>query len=459
MLFRSIALLVAIVTARLLTPTDFGYIGALALFTILSNTLVESGFTAALVRRQNNTNADYCAAFYVNITLSIIFYLLLYFFAPTIAHYFKMPELVALSRFLFIAIIINSFGIIQTIILTKELRFKPMSMANLIAVTLSGIITITLAIKGYGYWAIAWQQITQVLFRVLILWIVSKWRPTSKPNFTVIKELFAFSSFLLVTSVITNSMRYVYNFFIGPRYTSAQLGYYAQAYKFHQIPATVISSTLTGVAYPVIASLNDDKGRQMLYLRKIIRIAAFITFPVMIGLYLMAHNIFAVVLSEKWIPAVPYFQTLMIAAMIMPFINLSLNTITAIGRPRLNFVLEMTRNALMLIFLFIMNSSINMLLYGFVISTVMAYIINIITLSRVTSYTILQHLKDIMPYLLISIIMAAVILLFRHFVTLSMALQLIIEITIGIITYLSISILLGSKIVQDIKALLLKKNY
>ena len=114
--------------------------------------------------------------------------------------------------------------------------------------------TIILALNGYGYWAIAWQQITQVLFRVIILWIMSSWRPTLKANFKVISELFAFSSFLLITSVVSNSMRYVYNFFIGPRYPSQDLGYYSQAYKFQNIPATVIASTMTGVAYPVLST-------------------------------------------------------------------------------------------------------------------------------------------------------------------------------------------------------------
>ena len=310
--FQFIGLLVGIITARLLSPTDFGYIGALALFTILSNTLVESGFTAAMVRRQNNTLSEYSAAFYFNIALSILFYIGLYFSAPIIADYFKMPELVNLSRFLFIAIVINSLGIVQTIVLTKDLKFKTLSTANLIAVTLSGIITITLALNGFGYWAIAWQQITQVFFRVIILWIMSSWRPALHADFKVIKEIFAFSSFLLLTSIVGNCMRYIYNFIIGPNYSTQELGYYAQAYKFHLIPVTIISGTMTGVAYPVLSTLNGEPERQILYLRKIIRITAFITFPIMIGLLVITESFVSVILSDKWLPMVPYFRILIV---------------------------------------------------------------------------------------------------------------------------------------------------
>ena len=448
--FQCVALLVGIITARILTPTDFGYIGALALFTILSNTLVESGFTAALVRRENNTQEEYSAAFYFNILLSIVFYIALFFSAPAIAAYFKMPELEKLSRFLFLAIIINSFGIIQTIVLTKSLKFKPMSSANLIGVTLSGIITIILALNGYGYWAIAWQQITQVLFRVIILWIMSSWRPTLKANFKVISELFAFSSFLLITSVVSNSMRYVYNFFIGPRYPSQDLGYYSQAYKFQNIPATVISSTMTGVAYPVLSTLNKEKDRQMVYLRKILRITAFITFPVMIGLFVVAEELVSVVLTDKWLPAVNYFRILVLAAMVTPFINLALNTITVLGKPKLNFTLEMIRNGLILALLFILNETIEILLIGFALSNIIAYLINYITLARLTPYKFRLHLFDIAPYFTLSIIMGIIVYLFSHYVECYLPLKLLLELIIGAAVYLGLAQLLGSKILTSL---------
>ena len=153
---------------------------------------------------------------------------------------------------------------------------------------------------------------------------------------------------------------------------------------------------MTGVAYPVLSTLNGEPERQILYLRKIIRITAFITFPIMIGLLVITESFVSVILSDKWLPMVPYFRILIVAATLTPFINIALNTITVIGRPKLNFTLEMIRNGLILTFLFILNSSIDILLIGYVISNLIAYGINYIVLSTLIPYKITKHLYDIL---------------------------------------------------------------
>ena len=211
--YQIIALLVGIVTARLLTPTDFGYIAALAMFTMLSNILVESGFTAALVRRENNTQSDYSTAFYFNVALSLIFYGGLFISAPTIADYFNMPPLTNLARVLFLAIIINSLFIIPNIILTRQRRFKEIAIAELSGMIVSAIITITMAMTGFGYWAIAAQQISQLVVKVGIIWTLSHWRPSLEFSLKLLKEIFSFSFLLIISSLISTATRYIYNFF------------------------------------------------------------------------------------------------------------------------------------------------------------------------------------------------------------------------------------------------------
>ena len=234
--YQVIALLVGIVTARLLTPTDFGYIAALAMFTMLSNLFVESGFTAALVRRENNTQSDYSTAFYFNVAISLVFYAILFIAAPTIADYFNMPPLINLARVIFLAIIINSLFIIPNIILTKALRFKEIAIAELTGMIVSAIITVWMAMAGFGYWAIAAQQISQLVVKVVIIWGLCRWRPSLDFHFGLLKEIFSFSFLLIISSLISTITRYIYNFFIGPRYSAQDLGYYGQAFKFHQIP-------------------------------------------------------------------------------------------------------------------------------------------------------------------------------------------------------------------------------
>ena len=434
--YQVIALLVGIVTARLLTPTDFGYIAALAVFTMLSNLLVESGFTAALVRRKDNTQADYTTAFYFNVALSLIFYSALFISAPAIADYFNMPPLTELARILFLAIIINSLFIIPNIILTRALRFKEIAIAELTGMIVSAVITVSMAMTGFGYWAIAAQQISQLVVKVGIIWALSKWRPTLDFRFSLLKEVFSFSFLLIISSLISSVTRYVYNFFIGPRYSADDLGYYGQAFKFHQIPYNVISSTITGVSYPVFSSLNNEKERQMLYIQKIMRITAFITFPAMIGLYCIAPNFISVVLTDKWMPMLPCFKILIIAGIAMPFININLNIFNALGRPRIYFTLECLRNGLIIALLFVLNSTIETMLYGYLTATYTALIASSWLIKKHIGYSIFDQITHILPSLILAVIMGATISTIETKLVMSDAMQLMLQLGIGGFTYI-----------------------
>lgn len=446
--FQVVALAVGIFTARMLSPKDFGLIGALAIFTMLSNLLVESGFTSALVRRNHNTDAEYTAILYFNLALSLSIYLILFISAPLIAQFFHMPELCDLSRFLFLAIIINSFGIVQNIVLTKQLSFRLTSVADLLSALVAGIITVAMVLKGYEYWALAWQIVLQVAVRVLILWIFSSWRFSLKPDFRIIKEVFSFSIFLLVTSIINTIVKNVYNILIGRYFSVQQLGYYAQANKFQQIPSNVISSTMSGVAFPVLSKLNPEPHRQITYFRKIMRITAFMVFPAMIGLLSLTSELVSIVLTDKWQPAVPYFQLMIIAAIVLPFHTLNLNIIVVKGSSRLNFALEMLKNALIILTLFFCISSIEMMLVGFSIASLLSYISDLFFVKSRTGYKIIDQLKDIAPYALISglmfLIVKAIALLNLGLYT-KTALQIL---AASLFYFLTLKIL-GSKVIDD----------
>ena len=448
--YQVIALLVGIVTARLLTPTDFGYIAALAMFTMLSNLFVESGFTAALVRRENNTQSDYSTAFYFNVALSLIFYSGLFISAPIIADYFNMPPLTNLARVLFLAIIINSLFIIPNIILTRQLRFKEIAIAELSGMIVSAIITITMAMTGFGYWAIAAQQISQLVVKVMIIWALSKWHPSLDFSFKLLKEIFSFSFLLIISSLISTITRYIYNFFIGPRYTADDLGYYGQAFKFHQIPYSVITATITGVSYPVFSSLNNDKERQMLYIQKIMRMTAFITFPVMIGLYCIAPNFISVILTDKWLPMLDYFKILILAGLAMPFITLSLNIFNVIGKPQLYFQMEFLRNGLIIALLLVLNNTIETMLYGYLIATYITVICNSIMLQKHINYPIFEQLSHILPSLVLAIVMGVTVSTIETKLEMTNTMQLFLQLGIGGLLYLSLAWGCHLQIMDDI---------
>lgn len=455
--FQLIALLVGIITARLLSVDDFGLIGALALFTQLSNVLVESGFSTALIRRKVNTDDEYSAAFYFNVALSVVLYMVLFFSAPLIASYLAMPELKDLSRFLFLAVIFNSLGIVPNIILTKRLAFREIMISNVASAVVSGIVAVVLAVYGAGYWAIAWQQLLQAVVRVLLQWVLVKWHPNMHADFFVIKELFSFSFLLIITSVVNAIVRNIYNWVIGKIYSKTELGYYAQAYKYQSIPSQIVSTALSGVAYPIISSLNDDSQRQLLYFRKLIRINAFLIFPVMLGLMGIATNVIEILLTAKWLPSVPYFRIMVGAAVFLPFQSLCLGTLNAIGKPNLNFRLEMVRNVLIVLSLVCFHGSILEMLYAYVVAQVIAYLLDVIVLGRYIKYSLLDHLRDILPYGVLAVVMYFAVV-FADSLIGNMYLSVIVQLLVGTIVYIGLSAVLGSNIIKEAVGFIKTKN-
>ncbi len=448
--FQVIAFVIGLVTLRLLSPNDFGLIGALAIFTALSSIFIESGFTSAMVRRPNNTDEEYVAILFFHIGLALVFYFALFFCADLIAQYYGMPELKDLSKFLFLSIIFSALSIVQNIILTKELAFKKLSLASLISAVIAGIVVIVLILLGYTYWALAWQILLQNAVKCILLWCFSSWRPKVKPQFAVIKELFAFSTPLLVNALVNTFVRYVYNPIIGRRLGEKHLGYYSEAYKFYLLPSSIITSSISGVSYPVLSKLNDQEDRQLLYLRKMVRMSAFGIFPVLFGAMACFDNIVSVVLTDKWLPIVPYFQILAIAGLVMPFQSLNSGLLTLKGYPKRSFIIESIKNALILVPIFFIHN-INLLLWSFSIANILSYFVGVMFVRRVISYKAMAQIKDILPYFLISVIMAVMVYSI-NWLPISKLFQLVIQISVGAIFYCATCYLTGSAIARELFA-------
>lgn len=459
--FQLIQLIVGVITARILSPKDFGLIGALSIFTVLSSLLLDSGFSVSLIRRAHNTREDYTTAFYFNLLISFVLYAILFFSAPAIAAYFRMPELTFLARLLFLSLILTSCGIVQNIILTKELSFRILTISNILSVVLSGIATVIMVKSGVGYIALAWQVVIQSGSRTILLWILSPWRIGTKLNFNVIKEVFNFSAILLLTNIIVAVVRHIYNIIIGRVYSVQSLGYYSQAFKYQQIPSTIIAATITGVAYPVLSKLRETPDRQLLYSRKILRIIAFMVFPSMIMLYALSDELISIVLTDKWLPSAPYFRILLIAGTTFPIHSFYLTLMNVDGHSKRNFTLEMIRNALIITFLIFGLDSIEKMLYGFVAASVISYIIDLFFVKRLINYRIIDQIKDIAPYLIISIGMYLVITV-TGWIKIGLVSRTLIQMVCGGTFYFLTLYLLDSKILKDalgfVKNLILKNQ-
>lgn len=446
--FQIIAFIVGIITARLLSPKDFGLIGALSLFTVFSNILIDSGFSTALIRRKVTTQEEYSSVFYFNLILSISLYLILFASAPLIASFFNMPELTSLSRFIFLAIIINSAGVIQITILTKEFKFKILTLTNIIALIVTSVITIWMALHNFSYWAIAWQQVLMVLIRVSLLWLFSNFKPCLTSNFRIIKELFLFSGNLVITNILNVLGTNLYNVIIGKSYTVKDLGYYTQAQKFQMIPSTMISQTLIGVAYPIFSQLNSEPDKQVIVLRKMMRISAFLIFPIMMTAYAMAEDLFSIVLSDKWLNSVDYFKILVIASLVFPFRVISLNLLIAQGHSKLYFNLELIKNILILVTVIFSFNNINFLLYSYVASNFLSFLINTYWVGKYCPYKFMDFVKDIAPYFTICLGITIFVYLVKQ-INLSLYTRVSIQlIGAGTIYFCALKIL-GSKIFED----------
>ncbi len=455
--FQVVAFVVGLVTLRLLSPGDFGLIGALAIFTALSNILTESGFTSTMVRRKHNTDAEYVAVLCFNVLLGLAFYLLLFLCSEWIAEYYRMPELASLAPFLFLSIVFNSFGVVQSIVLTRNLAFKKMSVASLISALVSGIVTIAMIYMGYGYWSLAWQVVLQPAIRVVLLWIFSDWWPRCKPDFSVIRELFTFSFSLIASNLMNTFARYVYNPIIGRYFGDERLGYYSESYKFHFLPVNIVASTFSGVAYPVLSKLNDDAPRQLNYLRKMMRMVAFCIFPILLGAMACFDNVVEVVLTEKWMPIVPYFRVLAIAGLVAPMHTMYLSLMVVKGFPKKYFLLEVIRNALTLLLLLLFHDTIEQMLWGFVAANLLSYVVDLFFVRNVVRYSIREQLWDIFPYLLISCFMAVTVFLVGCLDWSALA-KLIVQLMIGVIAYILPAKILGSNVLNDVVAVITKKS-
>lgn len=455
--FQVVAFIVGLITMRLLSAREFGLIGALAIFTALSNILAESGFTSAMIRRKENSDGEYVAVFCFNVALSLLFYVGLYLASGSIAAYCKMSELQSLSHLLFLSVIFNSLGIVPIIILTKSLSFRKMSIASLAAAVVSGVVTIVMILRGYSYWALAWQIVLQSAVKTLLLWMFCGWRPTASPRFEVLKELLSFSFSLIATNLMNTFARYIYNPFIGRCFGEERLGYYAESYKFYILPVNIISGTFAGVALPVLSKLNDDAPRQLLYLRKMMRVVAFCIFPVMLGAIACFDNLEEVILAEKWREIVPYFRILALAGLVGPMHLMYLNLMVVRGFTKYNFVLEFVRNGLIIVLLLLFHDSVDVILWGIVAANVGSYVVDLFFVRRVVAYSVFQQLKDIFPYLMLSLLMAACVYAVGC-LDLQIHLKLAVQLLVGVVAYLLPAKLLGSTVLNDVVNMMTKKS-
>ena len=327
-------LVFGIFLARMLSPHDYGIVGVLAIFSLIAGNLQSSGFTQGLTNIKQPTANDYNSVFWFNVSVSIVCYVILFFCAPLIAWFFHSDELVPLSRFVFLGFLISSFGITRNAIMFKKIMARERAMTGFISLLISGACGIVLAYNGMAYWSLAWQSVLFVLIQNICRYYYTRhlWRPSLRVDFTPIKKMFPFSVKILITTIINTINNNVLTFIFGNLFPMKTVGNFSQAMKWDTMAYTTISGTIEQVAQPILVETADDKDRELRVFRKMMRFTAFLVFPCLFGLSLVAEEFILVTISAKWIDSVPLLQILCIGGAFMPFYTMYQHLVISAGR-------------------------------------------------------------------------------------------------------------------------------
>lgn len=455
---QGIQFILSLIIARQLLPSDYGLIAILNIFMAIANCFVNSGFSSALIQKQNRTNNDFSTVFYFNIIVGIIMYLILLNSAPYIASFYEQPILKIIIIWVGLNIIINSFTTVQNAILAINLNFRKQTLISLTAVTISGIIAIYMAFNNYGVWTLVIQGLLNSCINALLLWIGSNWQPQFTFSISSFKELFSFGSKLLISSLLHTLYTNLYTLIIGKVFQPKELGLYSKAYSLSQYPSTNITGILNRVLFPVLCRIqnNDEKLTEKFYLS--IKLTSFIVFPLMIGLATISEPFIRLVLTEKWITIVPFLQILCLAYMWDPIMNMTANLLNVKHRSDYALTAEIIKKVFAIIILFItLPFGIKVMCWGLLIYSLFdLIIISLFTRKILPKVTFYNHLKNLLPSLLQSAIMGGVIMLIINLIT-NTWIQLICGILIGIIIYLILSTIFCKNEINYLLQLIKKK--
>jgi len=398
---QGIQFLLGIVMARFLAPSDYGAIGMLAIFFAVSQTFIDSGFSAALIRKKEPTEDDFSTTFYFNFAVSLIVYAILFFIAPLVAEFFKMPILCPVLRVQAVTLVINAVMAVQVAMLNIKLDFKSLAKRNITASFISGTCGVVLAYFDYGIWALVFQQIIAAIFNLFFICAVCRWMPKAKFNISSFKELGAFGSRLLASGLLHTVYYNLTTFAIGKFYSAKDLGFYTRGIQFAHVPNYAINGVLGTVTYPILAKLQDDEDRLIFVYRKYIRITSLCIFIFSGLICALAKPIILFTLTEKWSPAIIFLHAFAFSAMFEHISTINLNLLKVKGRSDLFLKLEIIKKIIGLVILFaaipfgVLVICLSKLFYCQI-----AIVINTYYTGKLFHLGYLQQMKDVFPYLI-----------------------------------------------------------
>ena len=455
---QGVQFLVMVVMARLLTPKDYGLVGMLAIFIAVAQSLVDSGFSQALIRKQERTEVDSSTVFYFNIAVGFLLYGLFYVSAPWVARFYDSPELVDLMRVVCLSVVFNSFAVVQRALLTVRIDFKTQAKASLTAAVVSGIVGIGMAYTGFGYWSIAAQQLVNLGLNTLMLWLLARWRPRWTYSWASFRELFAFGSKLMASGLLDVVYRNMYLLVIGKVFTASSLGHYTRAHQFAEFPSSNLTGIMQRVTYPVLCQIQDDDARLASIYRRFLRVSAFIVFPLLTGLSAVAEPFILLLLKEQWLFAATLLQIICFAMMWYPIHAINLNLLQVKGRSDLFLKLEVIKKLLAVAVLCLtIPMGLVAMCVGQIFSSLAALVINTRYTGLLIQVGFLRQMRDLLPTLLLSLTMWVLVYALVNVLP-GLWLQLVVGVLAGMAYYLGLAQLLRFPEMGELLSLIRKNK-
>ena len=398
-------MILTIILARLLSPSDYGIIAMLSIFIALSNAIIDSGFSNALIQKKDVSESDYSTVFFINIILGILVSACLFFCAPYIADFYNSPILNEVTRWTSLNLIITSFCLVQRTKMTKELNFKSQAKISLVSTLMSGSLGVYCAYIGMGVWSLVIQTLVSNFILTALFWILSSWKPRLEFSFKSFKELFSFGSKLMLTGLYGPFFENMYSIFLGKFYKSSILGYYNRAYTIVQFPSSNLTGILNRVSFPLLSSIQEKSDELSKKYRRMIRLTVFFVFPMISLLFVTAEPFVMKVLGPQWEQSIVIVKLLCLSSLLYPIISYNINILLVKGKSGLHLKLDLIKKIFSLMVLLVtIRFGLTIICLGMIVSSLFSYILTAYFSGKLINYSLLTQLRDMFPSFICSVL-------------------------------------------------------
>lgn len=404
---QGIQFIVTIIIARLLMPEDYGIIALITVFIVLANVFIKSGIGSALIQKKDADEVDFSSIFYLSLAIAVFLYIVLFFCAPLISDFYQLPLLVPVLRILALTLIFGALNSIQNAYVSKNMLFKKLFFSSTGAIIVSGTLGILAAYKGLGVWALVAQQLSSQITITVILWFTVKWRPKLIFSFSRVKKLYSYGWKLLVSALIDRIYNEIRTLIIGKKYSSDMLGFYNKGNQIPNLIVDNINGSIQAVIFPALSAHQDNISAVKDMVRRAIKSSSFLIFPMMIGLAVVAEPLVKILLTDKWLPAVPFIRTFCLSYSLWPIHTANLQAINALGRSDIYLYLELIKKTIgiVIIIITVLMGNIMAIAWGVLINGTISSFINAFPNKKLLKYSYIEQIKDILPFILLSLFM------------------------------------------------------